>query len=173
LVSDLRTSSFLSVVDKREKFSAMPPRRRDRPRSMLDPVVEREMSELHARLDAMETTHRRIFNIGDINKDESENEAGHEGEEIAVEDVADEQIFRAIARIGAREKMDIPIYEGNLDVEELPDWIRDLDKYFDYEDVEEDKKVKHAITRLKGHATLWWDELQADIHCKGKKKIKS
>jgi hypothetical protein len=26
---------------------------------------------------------------------------------------------------------------------------------------------------LKGHATLWWDELQADRRCKGKKKIKS
>jgi hypothetical protein len=69
--------------------------------------------------------------------------------------------------------MDIPMYEGNLDVEELLDWIRALDKYFDYEDVEEDKKVKHVVTRLKGHATLWWDELQADRRCKGKQKIKS
>jgi hypothetical protein len=48
-----------------------------------------------------------------------------------------------------------------------------MDKYFDYEDVEEEKKVRHAVTRLKGHATLWWDELQADIRRKGKQKIKS
>jgi hypothetical protein len=27
--------------------------------------------------------------------------------------------------------------------------------------------------RLKGHATLWWDELQIDRCCKGKQKIKS
>jgi hypothetical protein len=46
--------------------------------------------------------------------------------------------------------MDILMYEGNLDVEELLDWFRDLDKYFDYEDIEEDKKVKHFVTRLKG-----------------------
>jgi hypothetical protein len=26
---------------------------------------------------------------------------------------------------------------------------------------------------LKGHTTLWWDELQADRRCKGKQKIKS
>jgi hypothetical protein len=64
------------------------------------------------------------------------------------------------------------MYEGNLDVEELLDWIRALDKYFDYEDVEEDKKVKHVVTRLKGHVTLWWDELQDDRCCKGKHKIK-
>ena len=48
-----------------------------------------------------------------------------------------------------------------------------MDTYFDYEDVEEDKKVKHAVTRLKGHATLWWDELQDDRSCMGKHKIKS
>jgi hypothetical protein len=69
--------------------------------------------------------------------------------------------------------MDIPVYEGNLDDEEILDWIGALDTYFDYEDVEEEKKVKHVVTRLKGHATLWWDELQADRYCKGKQKIKS
>jgi hypothetical protein len=55
--------------------------------------------------------------------------------------------------------MDIPMYEGNLDVEDLLDWFRALDKYFDYEYIEEDKKVKHVFTRLKGHVALWWDEM--------------
>jgi hypothetical protein len=126
---------------------------------MPDPTVERKMRELRARLDAMEIAQRRTFDVGDISEEKSENEAGNEGEEVAVEDVVNECLFRVVARIGAREKMDIPVYEGKLDVEELLDWIRALDKYFDYEDVEEDKKVKHVITRLKGHSTLWWDEL--------------
>jgi hypothetical protein len=55
--------------------------------------------------------------------------------------------------------MDILMYEGNLDVEDLLDLFRALDKYFNYEYIEEYKKVKHVFTRLKGHATLWWDEL--------------
>ena len=147
------------------------PRRRDR--KLPDPAREKEMCELRARIDAMETTQRHIVNAGDISDVESEYEARHEGEEFVVEDVVDECLFRVVARIGAREKMEIPMYEGNLDIEELLEWIRALDKYFDYEDVEEDKKVKHAITRLKGHATLWWDELQADRRCKEKQKIKS
>jgi hypothetical protein len=75
--------------------------------------------------------------------------------------------------MSARAKMDILVYEGNLDVEEILEWIRALDMYFDYEDVEEDRKVNHTVTRLKGHATLWWDELQVDTRCKGKQKIKS
>jgi hypothetical protein len=170
VVSEHIKSSLLSVVEKKRNFSSMPPRRRDRP--MLDPAVEREMPELHARLDAMEISQRHTVDARDISEADNENEVGHE-EEVAVEDDANEHLFRVVARIGAKEKMDILVYEGNLDVEELLDWIRTLDKYFDYEDVEEDKKVKHAITRLKGHATLWWDELQADRCCKGKQQIKS
>jgi hypothetical protein len=55
----------------------------------------------------------------------------------------------------------------------LIDSINALDKYFDYEDVDEGNKVKYAVTRLKGHATLWWDELQADKNRKGEAKIKN
>jgi len=46
-----------------------------------------------------------------------------------------------------------------------------MDKYFNYEDVDEEKKVKHVVIRLKWHATLLWDEIQDDIRCKGKQKI--
>jgi hypothetical protein len=62
--------------------------------------------------------------------------------------------LKAIVKLGDREKMDVPMYGGNLDVEEILDWIRSMDKYFDYEDVDEGKKVRHVVRRLKGHATL-------------------
>jgi hypothetical protein len=137
-------------------------------RDMPDPTLEMEMRELCARLDAMETTQRRTTDIGDISEAKRENEAGAE-EEFVTEDAVEEHLFKVVAIIGAREKMDIPMYEGNLDVEDLLYWFRALDKYFDYEYIEEDKKVKHVVTRLKGHTTLWWDELQADRRCKGKK----
>jgi hypothetical protein len=77
------------------------------------------MHELRARLDAMEMAQRCTVDAGDISEAESENEAGNG--EVAVEYAMEERLFRAIARIGAREKMDIPVYEGNLDVEELLD----------------------------------------------------
>jgi hypothetical protein len=141
---------------------------RRRGRHMTDPAMEREMHDLCARLEDMETTQRCTVSAGDLSDSESEIEAEHEREEVAAEDAAKERLIRAIAKMGARAKMDLPFYEGNLDAEELLDWIRALDTYFDYEDVEEDKKVKHAVTRLKGHATLWWDELQDDRRCKGK-----
>jgi hypothetical protein len=33
--------------------------------------------------------------------------------------------------------------------------------------------VKHVVTRLKRYAAMWSDELQNEIRCKGKKRIKS
>jgi hypothetical protein len=130
------------------------------------------MQDLWARLEEMETAQRRGVGAGDISDSEVEEEAGHE-EEFTAEDASTERFIKAISRMSSKTKMDIPAYEGSLDAEELLDWIRALDTYFDYEDIEEDKKVRHAITRLKGHAALWWDELQEDRRPKGKRKIKS
>jgi hypothetical protein len=112
----------------------------------------------------------RAPDAGDINDAESEEV---EVEEAAGENVVEERLLREVVRLGARAKIEVPMYEGNLDVEELLDWIRSMDKYFDYEDVDEEKRVRHVVTRLKGHATLWWDELQAERRSKGKQKIKN
>eukprot|EP00253_Pinus_taeda_P031683 PITA_31683 len=59
-----------------------------------------------------------------------------------------------LAKASGRPKVEIPLYEGNLNVEELIDWSSALDKYFDYEEVEDKKKVKFAATRLKGHVAI-------------------
>jgi hypothetical protein len=144
-----------------------------RGRQVQNPEVERDLHDIRARLVDVEIKQRHTADIGDVSESKSEDDTGHEEKEIAAEDEANECLIRAVAIMSARAKMDIPVYEGNLDDEELLDWIRALDTYFDYEDVKEDNKVKHPVTRLKGHASLWWNELQANRCCQGKKKIKS
>jgi hypothetical protein len=134
--------------------------------------MERQMRDLRAILEEMETAQRHGVGAGDLSDCEVEEEAGH-AEEVVAEDASNARLIKAIARMGAKAKMDILVYEGSLDAEELLDWIQALDTYFDYEEIEENKKVRHAVTRLKGHATLWWDELQADRRSKGKQNIKS
>jgi hypothetical protein len=37
----------------------------------------------------------------------------------------------------------------------------------------EEKKVKFACTKLKGHAMIWWDHVQKDRTKKGKDKIRT
>jgi hypothetical protein len=147
----------------------MLPRRR---RDMLveNPTMEDEIRRLCTRLDTMETSQRRAHDDGEISEAESEE---IEVEGYAREDVAEECLLKSIVKMGARAKMEVPMYEGNLEFEELLDWIRDLEKYLDYEEIKDEKKVKHAVMRLKGHATVWWDELHPDRRRKGKQQIKS
>ena len=38
------------------------------------------------------------------------------------------------------------------------DRINALDKYFEFKEIEDKKKVRYAVTRLKGHAAIWWDQ---------------
>jgi hypothetical protein len=87
---------------------------RRRGRQMTDPVMERQMRDLRARLEDMETMQRRTASAGDLSDSESEAEAECE-EEVAAEDAPNKRLIKDIARMGAREKMDIPVYEGNLD----------------------------------------------------------
>jgi hypothetical protein len=118
----------------------------------------------------MEAVQRRAPDVVDSNEEKSEEV---EVEEAAGEDATEGCLLREVSRIGGRAKIDVPMYEGNLDAEEILDWIRSMDRHFYYEDINEEKKVKQAVTRLKGHATLWWDELQAERRSKGKQRIKS
>jgi hypothetical protein len=134
--------------------------------------MEREIRNLRARMEDMEAAQRRTADTGDLSDSEGEADVVPQ-DGVAAEDAANERLIKAITRMSAKVRMDIPSYEGSLDAEELLDWIRALDTYFDYEDIEEDKKVRHIVTKLKGHAALWWDELQADRRSKGKQKIKS
>jgi hypothetical protein len=80
-------------------------------------------------------------------------------------------LLKEVSILGGRAKIEVPMYEGNLDAEELLDWITSMDRHFDYEDFDEEKKVKQAVTRLKGYAALWWDELQVERRSKGKQRI--
>jgi hypothetical protein len=82
-------------------------------------------------------------------------------------------LLREVARLRGRAKIEVPMYEGNLDVEELLDWVRSMENHFNYEEVDEEKRVKQDVIRIKGHATLWWDELHAERRSKGKHKIKN
>ena len=55
--------------------------------------------------------------------------------------------------------------------DELIDWINELEEYFEYEDIQEPDRVKFAKTKLKGHAKIWWQEVQLERNRRGKEKI--
>ena len=67
----------------------------------------------------------------------------------------------------------MPFYSGTLDPEERIDSINSMNKHFDYVEVKEDMKVRFVVTRLRGHASLWWDGVQEERILKNKGKINS
>ena len=96
----------------------------------------------------VEIAQRRAPNEGDVSATENTSE-----EEEAVEDEAT-KVFKILAKVSGKPRMEIPSYEGNLNVDELMDWISSMDKYFNLEEVEYKKKVKYTATKLKGHASI-------------------
>ena len=121
---------------------------------------------MQARLDAL-TTGRNIDD-GDVNELEVD---AIEEEDVAV--TPEMTFFHLVLRSIARPKTKVPIYEGGLNPEELTDWINGMEKFFSYEETEDEKKVKFSVTKLKGHAVLWWDGLQVERKRLGKKPIKN
>ncbi|XP_059075302.1 uncharacterized protein LOC131875246 [Cryptomeria japonica] len=83
------------------------------------------------------------------------------------------KLLKAVKSGDSKTRTNLPMYEGKMDDEILLDWFSALENYFDCEDVEDKYKVKIAMSRMKGHALLWWDNLQADRGKKGLPKITS
>lgn len=93
-------------------------------------------------------------------RDESEklNEEGNVVEEGGgkgkVLNREEEMVFSAIAKMGKRPKLEVPVFSGNLNPDELINWNNELEEYFEYEDIEDPDRIKFAKARLKGHAKI-------------------
>jgi len=124
------------------------------------------VQQMQARLDAL-TTGR---NIDDGDVSELEVEAV---EEEAVAVTPEMRFFQSVLRSTARPKTKVLIYEGGMNLEELIDRINGMEKFFDYEEIEDEKKVKFVVTKLKDHAALWWDGVQEERKRLGKQHIKN
>lgn len=82
------------------------------------------------------------------------------------------KLLRTLLRSSSRQKIELYTYDGSLVAKNLMDQISELDKYFEYEEIDEDKRVNFVVTRLKGHATLWWDNMYDERRKQGKPLIK-
>ena len=57
-------------------------------------------------------------------------------------------------------KMDLPSFNGQLQIKGFLDWLAIVERFFDYMEILEDKKVKLVAYRLMGGAFAWWEQLQ-------------
>lgn len=126
-----------------------------------------DISILNACLAVVEARRRRDPEGGDDSDEEAAvmtDGLDEEGPEI--------KLLRLVLLASSKPKPEISNYDGILSTEVLLDWISELDKYFECEEISENRKVKFIATKLKGHTALWWDNVQAERRISNKLPIK-
>eukprot|EP00253_Pinus_taeda_P026966 PITA_26966 len=82
------------------------------------------------------------------------------------------QLLKSVLLSSHKPRHELPTYDGSLSADVLLDWLSEVNKYFEFEETSEDKQVKFAATKLKGHASLWWDNIQVERKRLHKQPIK-
>ena len=59
-----------------------------------------------------------------------------------------------ILKLGKRPKIDVGMFLGNLNPNELIDWINELEEYFEYEDIRDLDRVNFGKEKIKGYAKI-------------------
>eukprot|EP00253_Pinus_taeda_P011532 PITA_11532 len=135
---------------------------------MADEALREELRVLTARLEAVEVGRRRDPELGDVSDEEVEAPAdGAEGDSPEV------RLLKSVLLSNSKPKPELPTYDGSLSIDVVLDWMSEMDKYFECEEISEDRRVKFAATKMKGHATLWWDNVQNERKRLNKPPIKT
>ncbi|KAK9733199.1 hypothetical protein RND81_04G050900 [Saponaria officinalis] len=70
-------------------------------------------------------------------------------------------------------KIDIPDFSGSLNPDKLLEWLRDVERAFEYKSYNDFKAFKVATLKLKGYASLWYETLKNQRAKEGKEPIRS
>ncbi|VFQ83119.1 unnamed protein product [Cuscuta campestris] len=63
---------------------------------------------------------------------------------------------RAQDKSGSDFKVDIPIFEGKNDPDEFLEWLKTVERVFDFKEVSDEKKVKIVALKFRKYASTWW-----------------
>ena len=133
----------------------------------VDNAIIDTLRQIVARLDAMETAQRREVHL-DVASDDEANVPNPNPEPKEYHDEV--RLMRVLSRANAKPTIKVTPYDGKLDINAVLDWIFDIEKFFDYENTLDNRKVKIFVTKLKGHASLLWEHLQIDRQRKRKQR---
>lgn len=72
-----------------------------------------------------------------------------------------------------RMKFDLPTFNGHLHIEDFLDWLAEVEQFFEYMEIPDEKQGKLVAYRLKGGGSAWWEQLQCSCTHQGKMPIRS
>ena len=108
-------------------------------------------------MQALQEQMDRGMNLAVRDESDDEREEGKVDQEEQGEEVLntkEEKLFKAITKIGKRLKFYVPTFSRNLNLEELINWINELEAYFEYEEIEDLDRIRFVKAKLKGHAEI-------------------
>ncbi|KAK8929046.1 hypothetical protein KSP39_PZI017906 [Platanthera zijinensis] len=69
--------------------------------------------------------------------------------------------------ITRRIHLDAPTFDGRLDPKAFSDWLLDMDRYFDWYDMSDDRCVRFAKMKLVGQAKVYWISVERALERDG------
>ncbi|KAK9732682.1 hypothetical protein RND81_04G014900 [Saponaria officinalis] len=70
-------------------------------------------------------------------------------------------------------KVELPDFHGTLNLEELLEWLRAVERIFEYKGYDDAKKFMVAILKFKGYASLWYEGVKQQRAQTRKEPLKS
>ena len=81
--------------------------------------------------------------------------------------------MRVLSRKNSKPIAEFVPFDRKLDINVVLDWISNMEKFFEYKNTLDNRKLEIAVTRIKAHASFWWEHLQIDRQRRGKEKIRT
>lgn len=69
--------------------------------------------------------------------------------------------------------MKIPTFNGQMRIEEVMDWLTEVERFFEVMEIPEAQKVKLVSVKLKSGASVWWEQTQSARARQQKRSIKN
>jgi hypothetical protein len=57
-------------------------------------------------------------------------------------------------------KLNIPEFQGNLQLEEFLDWVLTVEKIFEFNGVPDEQRASLVVHTFRGRITTWWQQLK-------------
>ena len=68
-------------------------------------------------------------------------------------------------------RLDIPDFDGKMQGDAFLDWLYTVERIFEFKEFSEKRKVKLVAIKLKGYASIWWENLRRERSRESRKPI--
>jgi len=72
-----------------------------------------------------------------------------------------------------RLRLEIPQFNGHMRIEEVLDWLIEVERFFEVMEIPDNKKVKLVSVRFKSGASVWWEQVTTARARQQKKQVRN